>query len=175
MIVPRPGSGALASHGPTGQNASDGDAAEAANHLKNRGPMPTKEELAAFLAREFPHNKCQVREVGNRSAVLSHHVGPTELRPGGTVSGPTLMAVADAALYVAILGEIGIVPHAVTTSLTINFLRRPDGSRDVVGVCKLIKLGRTLAVGEVWLHSDGESEPVAHVVGTYAIPAEVVP
>ncbi|MCE3283798.1 MAG: thioesterase superfamily protein, partial [Steroidobacteraceae bacterium] len=97
-------------------------------------------------------------------------VGPDELRPGGTVSGPVLMGVADAALYVAILGEIGIVPLTVTTSLTINFLRRPSGHRDIVGVCKLMKLGRTLAVGEVWLYSDGEDDAVAHVVGTYAIP-----
>jgi acyl-coenzyme A thioesterase PaaI-like protein len=136
--------------------------------------MASKEELTAFLESEFPHSKCIVREVGDRRAVVSHHVGPTELRPGGTVSGPTLMSVADAALYVAILGEIGIVPLAVTTSLTINFLRKPDGTKDVVGVCRLMKLGRTLAVGEVWLHSDGEDEPVAHVVGTYAIPPGAV-
>lgn len=136
--------------------------------------MPGKDDIAAFMEREFPHSKCLIREVGNRAAVVAHHVGPTELRPGGTVSGPTLMSVADAALYVAILGEIGIVPLAVTTSLTINFLRKPDGRRDVVAVCKLIKLGRTLAVGEVWLYSEGEPEPVAHVVGTYAIPAGAV-
>ena len=131
----------------------------------------TKEDLAAFLAAEFPHSKCEIRAVGGRASVVAHQVGATELRPGGTVSGPTLMGVADAALYVAILGEIGIVPLAVTTNLTINFLRKPDGSRDVVGRCKLIKLGRTLAVGEVWLYSEGEDEPVAHVVGTYALPA----
>ena len=71
---------------------------------------------------------------------------------------------------VAILASIGWMPLTVTTSLTINFLRRPSGTRDVVGVCKLMKLGRGLAVGEVWLYSDGEDEPVAHVVGTYAIP-----
>jgi acyl-coenzyme A thioesterase PaaI-like protein len=130
----------------------------------------TKEQLAAFLAAEFPHNKCEIRAVGERGSVVAHRVGPTELRPGGTVSGPTLMGVADAALYVAILGEIGIVPLAVTTNLTINFLRKPDGGRDVVGRCKLIKLGRTQAVGEVWLYSEGEDEPVAHVVGTYALP-----
>ncbi len=132
--------------------------------------MATKEEVADFMAREFPQTRCTVREVGRRSAVVAHRVGVSELRPGGTVSGPVLMGVADAALYVAILGEIGIVPLAVTTSLTINFLRKPSGSRDVIGVCKLIKLGRTLAVGEVWLYSEGEEEPVAHVVGTYAIP-----
>jgi acyl-coenzyme A thioesterase PaaI-like protein len=133
--------------------------------------MTTKQQqIAEFLAREFPQTKCVVREVGHRSAVVAHPVGANELRPGGTVSGPVLMAVADAALYVAILGEIGIVPLTVTTSLTINFLRKPAGDRDVVGVCRLMKLGRTLAVGEVWLHSDGDEEPVAHVVGTYAIP-----
>ena len=132
--------------------------------------MATQAEVAEFIAREFPQTKCVVREVGPRRAVVAHQVGRDELRPGGTVSGPVLMAVADAALYVAILGEIGIVPLTVTTSLTINFLRKPSGARDVVGVCELMKLGRALAVGEVWLYSEGEDEPVAHVVGTYAIP-----
>jgi len=80
------------------------------------------------------------------------------------------MAVADVALYVAILGEIGIVPLTVTTSLTITFMRKPASDRPIVGVCKLLKLGRTLAVGEVHVYSEGVSEPVAHVVGTYSIP-----
>ncbi len=132
--------------------------------------MATTQEVAAFIAAEFPQTKCVIREVGNRSATVLHPVGPEELRPGGTVAGPVLMAVADVALYVAILGEIGIVPLTVTTSLTINFMRKPAGDSSVVGVCKLMKLGRTLAVGEVWLYSEGSSEPVAHVVGTYAIP-----
>lgn len=132
--------------------------------------MPTTADVAEFLAREFPQTRCTVREVGARSAIVSHHVGATELRPGGTVAGPVLMAVADAALYAALLGEIGIVPLAVTSSLTINFLRKPAGDRDVVGVCRLMKVGRSLAVGEVWLYSDGDEEPVAHVVGTYSLP-----
>jgi acyl-coenzyme A thioesterase PaaI-like protein len=132
--------------------------------------MPSKEEVAAFIAAELPHTKCVVREVGNGGATVSHEVGPTELRPGGTVSGPVLMATADVALYVAILGEIGIVPLAVTTSLTINFLRKPAASNSIIGVCKLMKVGKSLAVGEVSLYSEGASEPVAHVVGTYSIP-----
>lgn len=135
--------------------------------------MATQEEVSTFIAREFPQTKCVVREVGNRGAVVAHVVGVSELRPGGTVSGPVLMGVADAALYVAILGEIGIVPLTVTTSLTINFLRKPAGTRNIIGVCKLMKLGKLLAVGEVWLYSEGEPEPVAHVVGTYAIPPRV--
>ena len=130
----------------------------------------TKEEVTAFIAREFPQTKCVLRELGDRGATVVHDIGPDELRPGGTVSGPVLMAVADVALYVAILGEIGIVPLTVTTSLTINFLRKPEATEPIVGVCKLMKVGRTLAVGEVCLYSEGAPEPVAHAVGTYSIP-----
>jgi len=132
--------------------------------------MPTKAELAKFLAAEFPQTKCTVEAVGERSATVKHEVGIGELRPGGTVAGPVLMAVADVALYVAILGEIGIVPLVVTTSMTINFMRKPLPTAPIVGVCKLMKLGRALAVGEVTLYSEGDDQPVAHVVGTYSIP-----
>jgi acyl-coenzyme A thioesterase PaaI-like protein len=132
--------------------------------------LATTEEVAAFIAKEFPQTKCGIRAVGNGAATVVHEIGHEELRPGGTVSGPTLMAVADLALYTAILGDIGIVPLAVTTSLTINFLRKPRADRAIVGECRLMKSGRTLAVGVVWLYSEGETEPVAHVVGTYAIP-----
>ena len=135
--------------------------------------MPTKTEITAFLAKEFPQTRCIVDAVGNRGATIRHEIGIAELRPGGTVSGPVLMTVADVALYVAILGEIGIVPLTVTTSLTINFLRKPSADRAIVGVCKLLKLGRSLAVGEVSLYSDGSDEMVAHVVGTYSIPKKV--
>jgi len=132
--------------------------------------MVTQAELAAFLRKEFPQNKCTIEKVGNQSATIRHVVGETELRPGGTVSGPVMMTVADVALYIALLGEIGIVPLAVTTSLNINFLRKPSATRDIIGVCKMIKVGRTLAVGEVHLFSEGSDDAVAHAVGTYAIP-----
>ena len=132
--------------------------------------MATKAEIVAFMAAEFPQSKCIVEAVGDRSATVRHHVGEDELRPGGTVSGPVLMTVADTALYVALLGDIGIVPLAVTTSLNVNFLRKPSSDRDILGVCKLMKVGKSLAFGEVALYSDGSAEPVAHAVGTYAIP-----
>ncbi|NRF70446.1 PaaI family thioesterase [Aquincola sp. S2] len=131
---------------------------------------PSREAVAAFLAAEFPQTKVTVESIGGRAATVRHPVGPQELRPGGTVSGPVLMAVADVALYVAILGEIGIVPLAVTTSLSINFMRKPPADRAIVGICSLMKVGRSLAVGEVALYSEGLDEPVAHVVGTYSIP-----
>jgi acyl-coenzyme A thioesterase PaaI-like protein len=132
--------------------------------------MATKADIVEFLAREFPQSKCVVEEVGQRTATVTHPVGRDQLRPGETVSGPLLMAVADVALYVAILGTIGIVPLAVTTSLTINFLRKPSPLRPIVGVCQLIKVGRSLVVGEVALYSGRDEEMVAKAVGTYSIP-----
>jgi acyl-coenzyme A thioesterase PaaI-like protein len=132
--------------------------------------MATKAEIVDFLAREFPQSKCVVEEVGSRSATVMHPVGKDQLRPGETVSGPLLMSVADVALYVAILGTIGIVPLAVTTSLTINFLRKPSAHRPIVGVCQLLKVGRSLVVGEVALYSGHNEELVAKAVGTYSIP-----
>ena len=130
----------------------------------------TKEEIAAFLALEFPQTKCIVEAVGNSGSTLSHDIGIDELRPGGTVSGPVLMSIADVALYVAILGKIGIIPLTVTTSLTINFLRKPSAEARIIAECSLLKVGRTLIVGEVSLYSEGSSDLVAHVVGTYSVP-----
>ena len=132
--------------------------------------MPSYAEITAFLATEFPQNTSTVEAVGDGSATVRKAIGVADLRPGGTVSGPVLMAVADVALYVAILGSIGIVPLTVTTQLSINFMRKPAADRDIIGVCKLLKLGKTLAVGEVSLYSAGLSDVVAHAVGTYAIP-----
>ncbi|MFZ2843095.1 PaaI family thioesterase [Psychrobacter sp.] len=130
----------------------------------------TKEEIVAFMALEFPQTKCTIEAVRDNGSTLSHDIGRDELRPGGTVSGPVLMSIADVALYVAILGTIGIVPLTVTTSLTINFLRKPSAEARIIAECKLIKVGRTLIVGEVSLYSEGSSDLVAHVVGTYSIP-----
>ncbi|MEH6824992.1 MAG: PaaI family thioesterase [Motiliproteus sp.] len=132
--------------------------------------MVSKQQMINFLETEFPQNQCLVEAVGGQSATIRHRIGVNELRPGGTVSGPVMMTVADVALYVAILGEIGLVALAVTTNLNINFLRKPAADRDIIGVCTLIKLGRSLAVGEVTLYSEGSEDPVAHAVGTYAIP-----
>lgn len=138
--------------------------------MENPKKPTTKEAIIAFIDQEFPQANCQIQDVGNQQAVISHEIGLEELRPGGTVSGPVLMKVADVALYVAILGEIGIVALTVTTSLTINFLRKPAGDARIIAKSKLIKVGRTLVVGEVYLYSEGQDEPVAHAVATYAIP-----
>jgi uncharacterized protein (TIGR00369 family) len=91
------------------------------------------------------------------------------LRPGGTISGPSMMGLADLALYAAILAQIGPVALAVTTSLNFNFLRKPE-ARDLIAECRLLKLGKRLAVGEVSIFSEGSSDVVCHATGTYSIP-----
>ena len=132
--------------------------------------MPDTQELSAFMQAEFPQSKTQVVSVAPMSASLCLPVDEGDLRPGGTVSGPTMMALADTAAYVAILGEIGIVPLAVTTSLNINFLRKPAAGKDLLADCHLIKLGKVLAVADVSIYSKGQQAPVAHATVTYSIP-----
>jgi uncharacterized protein (TIGR00369 family) len=133
----------------------------------------TREEVSAYLETEFPQMKIGrlflIEEVGAMRARLrmSHH--PSQLRPGGTVSGPSIFALADVALYVAILAQIGRVKLAVTTNLNINFLAKP-APRDLLGDALLMKLGKRLAVGEVRIWSEGDETLVAHATGTYSIP-----
>ena len=133
----------------------------------------TVDELRAYLAEIFPEfwkdSDLRLEDIAPMSATvrLIHH--PKHLRPGGTISGPAMFAVCDAALFVAILSEIGPVAHAVTTSASINFLRKPAPG-DLIGKATLIKLGKRLAVGEVALYSEGASKMVAHATGTYSIP-----
>lgn len=132
----------------------------------------TQLEIEQFLQREFPQSleHCVIEAVVSQGATLRFNIATDHLRPGGTVSGPTMMTLADFALYVAILGEIGLVGLAVTTNMNINFLRKPSGSQDIRGVCKLMKVGKTLIVGEVWIYSVDTPEPVAHVTASYSIP-----
>ena len=129
-------------------------------------------EIVAFLEKEFPQSleKCRIESGTERAATGVYQVDERDLRPGGTVSGPTMMTLADNALYIAILGEIGLVGLTVTTNLSVNFLSKPAASTNIRGECKLMKVGKALVVGDVWLYSVGKDEPIAHVVGTYSIP-----
>ncbi|CAN1518454.1 PaaI HGG motif-containing thioesterase, possibly involved in aromatic compounds catabolism [Rhabdaerophilaceae bacterium] len=108
---------------------------------------------------ELGYGTCTVRMV--------YHV--KNLRPGGTISGPAMMTLADFALYVAVLSVVGKVPLAVTTNLSINFLRKP-GQGDLLGETRLLKAGKRLCVGEVNIRSADVDELVAHVTGTYSVP-----
>ena len=132
---------------------------------------PTLDELRAFLASEFPQSPVTLLAIGDGTARVRHDVDERHLRPGGTISGPVMMATADAATYIALLSKIGIVPLAVTSNLSIAFLRRPKADRALIGEATLLKVGRKLAFAEVRLMSEGEMDPVAHATVTYAIPA----
>lgn len=130
----------------------------------------SKTEMEGFFSQEFPQAKFVLESFDQHSITVRRKIDVEDLRPGGTVSGPTMMSLADCAIYVAILREIGLVALAVTTSLNINFLRRPVAEKDILGVCKILKLGKVLAVAEVTIYSEGDSRPIAHSVGTYSIP-----
>ncbi len=132
----------------------------------------TIEAMETFLREHFPQGQGygRVESLQPQGATLRLSPEEAHLRPGGTVSGPVMMALADVAVYVALLAEIGPVPLAVTTNFNINFLQRPRPETDLLAQAKLLKLGKRLAVGEVTICSEGEAMPVAHVTCTYSIP-----
>jgi uncharacterized protein (TIGR00369 family) len=132
----------------------------------------TQAELAAFLDREFPQMRPQQFRIERWDGTvlrLAMPITEQNLRPGGTVSGPAMMTLADCAAYLLLLGLIGPVALAVTTNLNINFLRKP-GPGDLAAEASMLKLGKSLAIIEIALFSAGADEPVAHSVMTYAIP-----
>jgi uncharacterized protein (TIGR00369 family) len=136
----------------------------------------TIKELERFLLAELPQvfhsdSGLAIEAVWERGCRVRQAFREVSLRPGGTISGPTMMALADFAMYVAVLAAIGPVPLAVTTNLNINFLRKPVPG-DLVAEARLLKIGKRLATGEVTIRSDGETEPVAHVTSTYSIPPD---
>lgn len=134
-------------------------------------PVLPLDQVRQFLSREFPQveGAFAVEEVGLMRARMRLVYQERHLRPGGTISGPAMFGLADVALYVAILANIGPVGLAVTTNLNINFLKKPEPA-DLIGEARLIKLGKRLAVGEVSIFATTSDDLVAHAVGTYSIP-----
>ena len=137
-------------------------------------PVLTADEVADFLDREFPQlaeggASFFLEAVGPATATMRLAATTRHLRPGGTVSGPSLMALADVAGYAVVLAHVGPVVLAVTTNLSINFMRRPPPG-DVVATARLMKLGRQLAVVECGIAAAGDADLVAHAVMTYALP-----
>jgi uncharacterized protein (TIGR00369 family) len=128
--------------------------------------------LNAFLASEFPQvaGDYQVDAVDVDYLTARLKVGSGHLRPGGTVSGPSMFALADLAVYCAVLSRIGPIGLAVTTNASIDFMRKPVSGVDLVAKCRILKLGRVLAVADVLIMSDGITEPVARCSMTYSIP-----
>lgn len=140
-------------------------------------PALTRKELLERLRLEFPEahhavGDYEIEELWRGGCRLRQRFDKRGLRPGGTLSGATMMALGDFAMYLAVLSAIGWMPLAVTTNLTINFLRKPP-ARDLIAHARLLKLGRQLAVGEVAIHAERDEDMVAHVTSTYSVPPAV--
>ncbi len=137
-------------------------------------PVPTlnQQEVTAFLGEVFHEGMADFSidhldggSIDMRLRVSSHH-----LRPGGTVSGPAMFGLADVAVYALILSQIGRVPLAVTTNCSIDFMRKPEANCDLIARAHLLKLGRSLAVADAHLFSEGSDKMVARATLTYSIP-----
>ena len=133
-----------------------------------------REELEEFLHEAFPQvaQDFRVEAVAPNEITVRLQVDNRHLRPGGTVSGPSIFALADVAVYLAILAMIGPKALAVTTSCAIDFIRKPEAGADMIATAKLLKLGRVLAVGDVLMHSEGNTAPVARASLTYSLPPD---
>ncbi|MGB9041185.1 MAG: PaaI family thioesterase [Pseudolabrys sp.] len=137
-------------------------------------PAMNADQIANLLHEVFPqafYPGCglMIERVDYADIRVRRHFQEGYIRPGGTISGPTMMELADFAMYVAVFSAVGPQPLAVTTNLNINFLRKP-GKGDLIAEARLMKVGKRLAVGEVTIFSEGSAEPVAHVTSTYSIP-----
>jgi len=128
--------------------------------------------LNAFLAQAYPQiaDDFRVERVAPMEADIRLLTAERHLRPGGTVSGPTMFALADLGMYAVTLAMVGPKAMTVTTNCSIDFMRKPAPDRDMIGRARLLKLGRVLAVGDVLLYSEGEDAPVARAGLTYSIP-----
>jgi uncharacterized protein (TIGR00369 family) len=134
-------------------------------------PAMTIPELKKFIAEHFVQTPAdiEIEHLDDATIRVRQKTHERNLRPGGTIAGPTLMAMVDFGFYLLVLGRLGPVAHAVTTNLNINFMRKPEPV-DLLGEGRLLKLGKSLAVGDFTVWSDGQKEPVAHATVTYSIP-----
>ncbi len=132
----------------------------------------TKDEMMPYLDQVFPQVRGMFRidRLDEDLLVMRLFEDEKHLRPGGTVSGPAMFALADVAAYVATMARIGQEALAVTTNCSIDFMRKPVSGKDVLAECRVLKLGRALSVCDVLLYSEGMVEPVARANLTYSIP-----
>ncbi|MFY0680000.1 MAG: PaaI family thioesterase [Thalassovita sp.] len=132
----------------------------------------SKEQLQEFLQSEFPQvaDEFVIEEVRDMALRVRMLISDHHLRPGGTISGPTMFSLADCGIYLNILAMIGPEALTVTTNISMDFMRKPAADKDLIGDCRLLKLGRVLAVGDVLIYSQGDPKPVARASMTYSIP-----
>ena len=133
----------------------------------------TKEELNDFLEKEFPqvNKNFEILKANDKNFSMLMHISSEHLRPGATVSGPTMFLLADVTFYLATLSVIGPKSLTVTTNCSINFLRKPN-EKNLISEARILKLGKTLSVGDVLIYSEDIDEPVAHASLTYSIPKD---
>jgi len=131
-----------------------------------------KDELAEFLYEVFPQvrDDFAIDELSMDGVTMRLLTAERHLRPGGTISGPSMFALADVAVYALVLSRVGRQALSVTTSCSLDFMRKPEAGVDLIAQGKLLKLGKLLAVGDVLLFSQGSDKPVARATMTYAIP-----
>ena len=131
-----------------------------------------KEELTDYLAEVFPQirDDFAIDDLTEDTVTMRLLTGDRHLRPGGTVSGPSMFALADVSVYAMVLARVGKKALAVTTNCSMDFMRKPESGRDVIAQCRLLKLGRVLAVSDVLMASEGSDKPVARASLTYSIP-----
>jgi len=129
-------------------------------------------ELQNFLVDVFPQviNDFVIEVLDDDMTRVRMTISDKHLRPGGTVSGPSMFTLADCAMYMAVLARIGPQALAVTTNCSIDFMRKPVANTDIIAECRIHKLGRVLAVGDALIYSDGLAVPVARASLTYSIP-----
>ncbi len=132
----------------------------------------SKDDLQTFMTAEFPQagGKYLIQDLAPLQITVRMNITDANLRPGGTISGPSMFGLADISMYLAILAMIGPQALAVTTNCSIDFMRKPAAGVDMIGKAKVLKLGRVLAVGDVLLFSEGQAAPVARAGMTYSIP-----
>jgi uncharacterized protein (TIGR00369 family) len=133
--------------------------------------LMTKNNFTDFLEKEFPQvsKNFKILDTSENNFSMLMKITSEHLRPGGTVSGPTMFLLADVTFYLATLNIIGPKSLTVTTNCSINFLRKPN-EKDLISKARILKLGKTLSVGDVLIYSEGINEPVAHASLTYSIP-----
>ncbi|NOE17177.1 thioesterase [Ruegeria atlantica] len=131
-----------------------------------------RDELSQYLKEVFPqvHKDFVVEDLTEDTITMRLVVQDQHLRPGGTVSGPSMFGLADVSVYAMVLARKGRQSLAVTTNSSFDFLRKPEGGADMIAACRLLKLGKTLAIGDVLLYSEGSDLPVARATMTYSLP-----
>lgn len=135
-------------------------------------PTVTIAELSDFLIKEFPQvcAEYRIEKITDGGVRVRLVTAEKHLRPGGTISGPSMFALADLTMYMGILSRIGLQGLTVTTNCSIDFMRKPEAGVAMVAEATILKLGQVLVVGDVLLFSDGKDDPVARASLTYSIP-----